>query len=186
MQVLREALGKIKRSFVATKGILMMWHCSLFKHLALYLSLAVISIFHLILAALVSNLVCLSFWALYSLVLYLYEVGILCFCTLIISLFSEIREKHKLELENLTLTKHPFRTLHFFMLAMLQYLQRLATYIMSKGALFLVLIVLVVIPGVTLLVTDGLHKKVCIYITCEEQLYIWLILLWVNLCNSTI
>ena len=50
------------------------------------------------------------------------------------------------------------------MLAMLQYLKRLATYIMSKGALFVVLIVLVVIPGVTLLVTDGLHKKVC-YIT---------------------
>jgi hypothetical protein len=94
-----------------------------------------------------------------------FEVDILCFCILIISLFSEIREKHKLELENLTITKHPFRTLHFFMLAMLQYLKRLATYILSKRALFAVLIVLVVIPGVTLLVTDGLHKKVC-YITC--------------------
>uniref|UniRef100_A0A0D3EUR2 Vacuole membrane protein KMS1-like n=1 Tax=Oryza barthii TaxID=65489 RepID=A0A0D3EUR2_9ORYZ len=71
----------------------------------------------------------------------------------------EIREKHKLELENLTLTKHPFRTLRFFMLAMLQYLKRLATYILSKGALFVVLIVLVLAPGILLAVTDGLHKK---------------------------
>ncbi|KAL5228081.1 hypothetical protein ABZP36_016346 [Zizania latifolia] len=72
---------------------------------------------------------------------------------------SEIREKHKMELENLTLTKHPFRTLHFFMLAMLQYFKRLATYILSKGALFVVLIVLVLVPGLLLVVTDGLHKK---------------------------
>ncbi|KAM0925827.1 hypothetical protein ACQ4PT_003971 [Festuca glaucescens] len=90
---------------------------------------------------------------------------------------SEIREKHKLELENLTLTKHPFRTLHFFMLAMLQYLKRLATYILSKGALFAVLIVLVVIPGVTLLVTDGLHKK-----HVQEFLnYARFVLWWVSL-----
>uniref|UniRef100_A0A453FNT3 Uncharacterized protein n=1 Tax=Aegilops tauschii subsp. strangulata TaxID=200361 RepID=A0A453FNT3_AEGTS len=73
---------------------------------------------------------------------------------------SEIREKHKLELENLTLTKHPFRTLHFFNLAMLQYLKRSAAYILSKRALFVLLTVMVVIPGVALLVTDGLHKKV--------------------------
>lgn len=77
--------------------------------------------------------------------------------------FAEIREKHKLELENLTLTKHPFRTLRFFMLAMLQYLKRLATYILSKGALFVVLIVLVLAPGILLAVTDGLHKKVCYF-----------------------
>lgn len=93
------------------------------------------------------------------------------------AVISEIREKHKLELENLTLTKHPFRTLHLFMLAMLQYLKRLAAYILSKGALFVVLIVLVVIPGVTLLVTDGLHKK-----HVQEFLnYARFVLWWVSL-----
>lgn len=49
------------------------------------------------------------------------------------------------------------------MLAMLQYLKRLATYILSKGALFVVLIVLVLAPGILLAVTDGLHKKVCYF-----------------------
>lgn len=93
------------------------------------------------------------------------------FCILTVYLFSEIREKHKLELENLTLTKHPFRTLHFFMLAMLQYLKRSAAYILSKRALFVLLIVMVVIPGVALLVTDGLHKKVW-----ATLLHLWSIL----------
>ncbi|KAL5222070.1 hypothetical protein ABZP36_026783 [Zizania latifolia] len=87
---------------------------------------------------------------------------------------SEMREKHKLELENLTLTKHPFRTLHFFMLAMLQYLKRLATYILSKGALFVLLIVLVLAPGLLLVVTDGLHKK-------EFLNYARFVLWWVSL-----
>jgi hypothetical protein len=91
--------------------------------------------------------------------------------------FAEIREKHKLELENLTLTKHPFRTLRFFMLAMLQYLKRLATYILSKGALFVVLIVLVLAPGILLAVTDGLHKK-----HVQEFLnYARFVLWWVSL-----
>uniref|UniRef100_M8CAG7 Vacuole membrane protein 1 n=1 Tax=Aegilops tauschii TaxID=37682 RepID=M8CAG7_AEGTA len=90
---------------------------------------------------------------------------------------SEIREKHKLELENLTLTKHPFRTLHFFNLAMLQYLKRSAAYILSKRALFVLLTVMVVIPGVALLVTDGLHKK-----HVQEFLnYARFVLWWVSL-----
>ncbi|OEL29738.1 Vacuole membrane protein KMS1 [Dichanthelium oligosanthes] len=49
------------------------------------------------------------------------------------SVIPELRAKHKMELENLTLTKQPLRTLHFFLLAMLQYLKRLATYILSSG-----------------------------------------------------
>uniref|UniRef100_A0A0D9V6G6 Vacuole membrane protein KMS1 n=1 Tax=Leersia perrieri TaxID=77586 RepID=A0A0D9V6G6_9ORYZ len=90
---------------------------------------------------------------------------------------SEIRDKHKLELENLTLTKHPFRTLHFFMLAMLQYLKRLATYILNKGALFVLLIILVLAPGIVLAVTDGLHKK-----HVQEFLnYAKFVLWWVSL-----
>ncbi|KAL6845255.1 hypothetical protein ACP4OV_024750 [Aristida adscensionis] len=75
------------------------------------------------------------------------------------SVIPELREKHKADLRNLTLTKQPFRTLRFFMLAMLQYLKRLATYILSKSGLFVLLIVLVVAPGIFIFVTDGLHKK---------------------------
>ncbi|RLN24549.1 vacuole membrane protein KMS1 [Panicum miliaceum] len=75
------------------------------------------------------------------------------------SVIPELRAKHKMDLENLTLTKQPLRTLHFFLLALLQYLKRLATYILSKSGLFVLLLVLVVAPGILLVVSDGLHKK---------------------------
>ncbi|ONM37356.1 Vacuole membrane protein KMS1 [Zea mays] len=42
---------------------------------------------------------------------------------------------------------------------MLQYLKRLATYILSKGGFFFLLIVLLVASGILLVVSDGLHKK---------------------------
>ena len=86
--------------------------------------------------------------------------------------FVELRAKHKMELENLTLTKQPLRTLHFFLLALLQYLKRLATYILSKSGLFVLLLVLVVAPGIFLVVSDGLHKKVwCISCYCFFNLW---------------
>jgi vacuole membrane protein 1 len=46
---------------------------------------------------------------------------------------------------------------------MLQYLKRLATYILRKSGLFFLLIVLVVASGILLSISDGLHKKVCSY-----------------------
>lgn len=91
-----------------------------------------------------------------------WHVLLLCFLlSHLFIYFSELRAKHKKDLEDLTLTKQPLRTLHFFLLAMLQYLKRLATYILSKRGLFFLLIVLVVAPGVLVAVSDGLHRKVC-------------------------
>ncbi|KAK3165622.1 hypothetical protein QOZ80_1AG0035660 [Eleusine coracana subsp. coracana] len=75
------------------------------------------------------------------------------------SAISDLRAKHKTDLANLTLTKHPLRTLHYFMLAMLCYLKRFAAYIQSKGGLLVLLIILVVAPGIILFATDGLHRK---------------------------
>lgn len=81
--------------------------------------------------------------------------------------FAELRAKHKMDLENLTLTKQPLRTLHFFLLALLQYLKRLATYILSKGGFFFLLIVLLVASGILLAVSDGQNKKVrCMSFSC--------------------
>jgi hypothetical protein len=74
---------------------------------------------------------------------------------------TELRAKHKMDLENLTLTKQPLRTLHFFMLAMLRYLKRFVSSIQSKGGLLVLLVVLVVAPGTILFASDGLNKKVC-------------------------
>ena len=71
-----------------------------------------------------------------------------------------------MDLENLTLTKQPLRTLHFFLLAMLQYLKRLATYILSKGGFFFLLIVLLVAPGILLAVSDGQNKVCCMSFSC--------------------
>ncbi|TVU01835.1 hypothetical protein EJB05_05740 [Eragrostis curvula] len=89
----------------------------------------------------------------------------------------ELRAKHKMDLENLTITKQPLRTLHFFMLAMLRYLKRFATYIHSKGVWLVLLIVLVVAPAITLFVSDGLHKK-----HVQEFLnYAKFVLWWVSL-----
>ncbi|KAG8076925.1 hypothetical protein GUJ93_ZPchr0006g40877 [Zizania palustris] len=50
----------------------------------------------------------------------------------------------------------------------------LATYILCKGALFVLLIVLVLAPGLLLVVTDGLHKK-------EFLNYARFVLWWVSL-----
>ncbi|KAF9619486.1 hypothetical protein IFM89_007234, partial [Coptis chinensis] len=44
-----------------------------------------------------------------------------------------LQEKHQLELENLTLTAAPFKMLKFFTLAVVQYLKRLITYLLTKG-----------------------------------------------------
>ncbi|XP_066337326.1 vacuole membrane protein KMS1-like isoform X2 [Miscanthus floridulus] len=93
------------------------------------------------------------------------------------SVIPELRAKHKMDLENLTLTKQPLRTLHLFLLAVLQYLKRLAKYILSKGSLFFLLIVLVVAPGILLTISDGVHKK-----HVQEFLnYAKFVLWWVSL-----
>ncbi|XP_066335936.1 vacuole membrane protein KMS1-like isoform X2 [Miscanthus floridulus] len=90
------------------------------------------------------------------------------------SVIPELRAKHKMDLENLTLTKQPLRTLRLFLLAVLQYLKRLAKYILSKGSLFFLLIVLVVAPGILLTISDGVHKK-------EFLNYAKFVLWWVSL-----
>ncbi|WVZ68621.1 hypothetical protein U9M48_017540 [Paspalum notatum var. saurae] len=90
------------------------------------------------------------------------------------SVIPELRAKHKMELENLTLTKQPLKTLHLFILAMLQCLKRLATYILSKRGLFFLVIALVVTPGIFLAISDGLHRK-------EFLNYAKFVLWWVSL-----
>ncbi|WVZ53831.1 hypothetical protein U9M48_004721 [Paspalum notatum var. saurae] len=90
------------------------------------------------------------------------------------SVIPELRAKHKMELESLTLTKQPLKILHLFLLAMLQYLKRLATYILIKRGLFFLVIALVVAPGILLAISDGLHKK-------EFLNYAKFVLWWVSL-----
>ncbi|KAG1368763.1 vacuole membrane protein KMS1 [Cocos nucifera] len=74
-------------------------------------------------------------------------------------LISELRKKHQLELEKLTLTMQPFRTLKFFFFATVQDLKILLLYILRKGGWYKVLSILVVAFCLLLLAVDGSHEK---------------------------
>ncbi|KAL5712669.1 meiotic spindle pole body protein Kms1 [Ranunculus cassubicifolius] len=79
-----------------------------------------------------------------------------------ISLFLirvRLQEKHQLELENLTLTGQPFKTLKLFSLATAQYFKRSISYLLTKGGWFLVVSTLLLGFGVLLITVDGPHEK---------------------------
>ncbi|ONK55910.1 uncharacterized protein A4U43_C10F2210 [Asparagus officinalis] len=74
-------------------------------------------------------------------------------------LVSELREKHRLDLEKLTLTTQPFRTFKFFIFACTLYVKRSVLYILTKGVWFTILTVLFLSFGLLLIATDGPHEK---------------------------
>ncbi|XP_062187254.1 vacuole membrane protein KMS1-like [Phragmites australis] len=72
---------------------------------------------------------------------------------------SELREKHRVDLERLTLTSRPFKTLEFFVLAIAQSLGRTCSCVLKKGARLKIVVLLVVSTWVLLLFTDGPHER---------------------------
>ncbi|XP_019444545.1 PREDICTED: vacuole membrane protein KMS1 [Lupinus angustifolius] len=72
---------------------------------------------------------------------------------------SGLREKHQMELENLTLTTLPFKTLKFFTLAFIQYIKKTTLYLLSKGGWLMLFSVAVGTLGVVLMAFDGPHEK---------------------------
>ncbi|XP_076894870.1 vacuole membrane protein KMS1-like [Bidens hawaiensis] len=75
---------------------------------------------------------------------------------------KQLREKHKRELEKLTLTSQPLKTLKFFNLAILQHIHRSSVYIVTHGFLLVLLVVAViavVAVGVLLVTDDSPHTK---------------------------
>lgn len=75
-------------------------------------------------------------------------------------MFVGLHQKHKRELEKLTLTSQPFKTLKFFSLAILQHINRSLAYILAHVCLLILLIAIIVAIGVFLVTDDGPHKKV--------------------------
>nr|GEW94352.1 vacuole membrane protein KMS1 [Tanacetum cinerariifolium] len=71
----------------------------------------------------------------------------------------DLRQKHKRELEKLTLTSQPFTTLKFFISAILQHISRSLVYICAHGCLLILLIAAIVVVGVFLVTDDGPHTK---------------------------
>ncbi|KAL2469913.1 Vacuole membrane protein KMS1 [Abeliophyllum distichum] len=72
---------------------------------------------------------------------------------------SGLHWKHQQELENLTLTTQPIKTLKLCTLAIIQYLRQSVAYLLSHGGWLMLLSTMIVIAGVLLVTTDGPHEK---------------------------
>ncbi|PSS01447.1 Vacuole membrane protein [Actinidia chinensis var. chinensis] len=70
-----------------------------------------------------------------------------------------LRAKHQRELENLTLTTQPFKTLKFFIFAVIKCLKRSVAYLLAHGGWPMVLYAVVVLVGILLFTIDGPHDK---------------------------
>ncbi|KAK3027246.1 hypothetical protein RJ639_041664 [Escallonia herrerae] len=78
---------------------------------------------------------------------------------IVIIFFAGLREKHEQELENLTLTTQPFKTLKLFIFAVIQYLKRSILYLLTHGGWFMLLSTILLLSGVLLITIDGPHEK---------------------------
>ncbi|ONM58910.1 Vacuole membrane protein KMS1 [Zea mays] len=72
---------------------------------------------------------------------------------------SELRKKHRVDLERLTITSRPFKTLSFFVLAIAQNLERTCSSVLKKGYQLKTAMLLVVATWLLLMFTDGLNEK---------------------------
>ncbi|CAM8932881.1 unnamed protein product [Rhodiola kirilowii] len=90
---------------------------------------------------------------------------------------SGLREKYEQEVETLTLTTQPLKTLKFFVLALIEYMKKSASYLLAKGIWLLLLTALVVTVVIVLMTIDGPHEQ---HIQ-EVRHYFWFVLWWVAL-----
>ncbi|CAL5195186.1 unnamed protein product [Lathyrus oleraceus] len=72
---------------------------------------------------------------------------------------SGLHEKHKMELESLTLTTQPFKTLKYFTLAVIQYIKKTMLYLLAKGGWLLLFSVVVGTLGIVLMTQGCLHER---------------------------
>ncbi|MBA0616337.1 hypothetical protein Godav_016393 [Gossypium davidsonii] len=97
--------------------------------------------------------------------------GLMIYCLAIvvpsISLLNvaDLRERHQQELENLTLTTQPFKTLRLFLLAIFQYYKRLALYLLAKGGWLALSSTLIAALGILLVTIEGPHEKVIFHLS---------------------
>ncbi|XP_048427675.1 vacuole membrane protein KMS1-like [Pyrus x bretschneideri] len=90
---------------------------------------------------------------------------------------SGLHEKHQEELDNLTLTSQPFRTLKFFILAVIQYVKRLISYLLARGGWLMLSSIVLLSLGVLLITIDGPHEKHLEELVKYFQFGLW----WVSL-----
>uniref|UniRef100_A0A2P2KC94 Vacuole membrane protein KMS1 isoform X2 n=1 Tax=Rhizophora mucronata TaxID=61149 RepID=A0A2P2KC94_RHIMU len=70
-----------------------------------------------------------------------------------------LHERHQQELEKLTLTTQPFKTLKFFVFAMIQYFKQSVFYLLAKGGLLMLLSTAISAVGILVVTIDGPHEK---------------------------
>ncbi|KAG5236542.1 vacuole membrane protein [Salix suchowensis] len=92
---------------------------------------------------------------------------------------SSLRERHQQELENLTLTGQPLKTLKFFVLAMVQYCKRSVFYLLAKGGWLMLLSTVIAAVGIVLVTIDGPHEKHVEELSNYLQFGLWWIALGV-------
>ncbi|KAI4364386.1 hypothetical protein MLD38_020483 [Melastoma candidum] len=93
---------------------------------------------------------------------------------------SGLQQRHQNDIENLTFTAQPFKTLKYFVLAMMQYLQLSVGYIFTIGGfLSLLVAAAAVAAGIMLLTHDGPHGKHVEELSQYVQFGLWWIALGV-------
>lgn len=75
-------------------------------------------------------------------------------------LCTELRKRHRLDRENLTLMSQPFHTMFLFNLAAFLYMKQSFSYVMRRNHWLVAISILAVSFGFFLLVLDGPHEKV--------------------------
>lgn len=78
----------------------------------------------------------------------------------VLGVLIDLRERHRQELENLTLTTQPFKTLRLFILAIFQYFRKSVLYLLAKGGWLMLLSTLIAALGILLVTIEGPHEKV--------------------------
>ncbi|XP_021761135.1 vacuole membrane protein KMS1-like [Chenopodium quinoa] len=89
------------------------------------------------------------------------------------SSISGLHEKHQHELDTLTLTTQPGRTLKFFVFAISDYAKQSVAYLLAKGGWLLVLSTLVMSSVILLATIEGSHEKHVQEILRYLQFVLW-------------
>lgn len=74
--------------------------------------------------------------------------------------FAGLREKHQQDLEKLTLTSQPLKTLRFFLVAVLLYVRRSISYLLANGGWLMLFSSIFVAFAAFVVTVDGPHVKV--------------------------
>lgn len=77
-----------------------------------------------------------------------------------------------MELENLTLTTQPFKTLKFSTLAVIQYIKKTTLYLLAKGGWLMLFSVAVGTLGIVLMTLGCLHEKVFLFLCIQSVTYV--------------